>query len=143
MVSRAKLDGGLGIIDLKSQNEALLLKHLHKFFNKADVPWVHLIWEKYYSNGKLPNHTKKGSFWWHDILKLLDKFKGLASAVIGNGASCLHWDDCWNGQSLKLEFPKLHSFVGRPATTLEKARLTNEISSLSLSLSLSLPSTAF
>jgi hypothetical protein len=31
MVTRAKEDGGLGILDLKTQNEALLLKHLHKF----------------------------------------------------------------------------------------------------------------
>jgi hypothetical protein len=47
----------LGILQLEFQNEALLLKYFHKLFNKADVPWVHLVWEKYYSNGKLPNHT--------------------------------------------------------------------------------------
>jgi len=64
MVTRPKEDGGLGVLDLKTQNEALLLKNLHKFFNKADIPWVHLIWEKYYRNGKLSNHVKKGSFWW-------------------------------------------------------------------------------
>lgn len=62
MVSRPKDEGGLGVIDLKSQNEALLLKNFHKFFNKADIPWVHLVWEKYYINGKLPNHTKKALF---------------------------------------------------------------------------------
>lgn len=62
MVTRAKDEGGLGVLDLKTQNEALLIKNLHKFFNKIDIPWVKLVWEKYYSNGKLPNHTKKGSF---------------------------------------------------------------------------------
>jgi hypothetical protein len=61
MVTRPKDEGGMGVLDLKSQNEALL-KNLHKIFNKADIPWVHLVWEKYYSNGKLPNHTKNGSF---------------------------------------------------------------------------------
>jgi hypothetical protein len=60
MVTRPKDEGGLGALDLKSQNEALLLKNLLKFFNKADIPWVHLVWEKYYSNDRLPNHTKKG-----------------------------------------------------------------------------------
>ena len=45
LVSRPKEDGGLGILDLRTQNEALLLKHLHKFFNRADIPWVHLVWE--------------------------------------------------------------------------------------------------
>lgn len=31
-------EGGLGVINLKTQNEALLLKNLHKFFNRADTP---------------------------------------------------------------------------------------------------------
>jgi hypothetical protein len=48
---------------IRIQNEALLLKNLHKFFNKENIPWVQLIWEKYYKNGKLPNHTMKDSFW--------------------------------------------------------------------------------
>jgi hypothetical protein len=30
---------------LETHNEALLLKNFHKFFNKADIPWVHMIWE--------------------------------------------------------------------------------------------------
>lgn len=71
MVTRSKEDGGLGVLDIKTQNEALLLKHLHKFFNRANVPWVHLVWEKHYTNGRLPNHVKKGLFWWRDILKLV------------------------------------------------------------------------
>ena len=37
---------GLGIIDLKTQNTALLLKYMDKFYNHADLPWVHLTWEK-------------------------------------------------------------------------------------------------
>jgi len=77
MVAKPKIDGGLGMLDLKTQNEALLLKSFHKFFfNKANIPWVKLIWEKHYSNNRLPNHTKKGPFWWRDILKLLHKYKG-------------------------------------------------------------------
>jgi hypothetical protein len=39
-VTKPKDKGGLGIIDLRSQNEALLLKHLDKFYNKKDTPWV-------------------------------------------------------------------------------------------------------
>jgi hypothetical protein len=62
MVSLPKTEGGLGVIQLQAHNEALLLNYLHKFFNKADIPWVQLIWEKHYAHGKLPNHTLKGSF---------------------------------------------------------------------------------
>jgi hypothetical protein len=40
--------GGLGTKDLYLQNDALLLKHLHKFYNKVDVPRVQLIWNTCY-----------------------------------------------------------------------------------------------
>jgi hypothetical protein len=43
MVTKSKDEGGLGVLDLRTQNEALLIKNLHKFFNRADIPWVHLI----------------------------------------------------------------------------------------------------
>lgn len=35
-----KEQGGLGVLNIKIQNEALLIKHLHKFYNKEDIPWV-------------------------------------------------------------------------------------------------------
>jgi hypothetical protein len=69
-------------------NEALLLKNLHKFYNKENTPWVQHVWEKHYNNGKLPNHTMKGSFWWRDILRLLRKFKGLATITVHKGDTC-------------------------------------------------------
>jgi hypothetical protein len=43
MVCLPKTEDGLGVIQLQAHNEALLLKYLHKFFNKADIPWVHLV----------------------------------------------------------------------------------------------------
>jgi hypothetical protein len=42
-------------------------KMKRKFFgrlgvSKVDLPWVKLIWRKYYSNGKLPGQRKRGYF---------------------------------------------------------------------------------
>jgi hypothetical protein len=51
--------GGLGIIDIQSQNEALLMKFLDKFYNHADVPWVSLTWSNLYSNEQI--HHKAGA----------------------------------------------------------------------------------
>jgi len=35
-------EGGLGVLNLRTQNEAFLLKHLHKFFNKVDTKSITL-----------------------------------------------------------------------------------------------------
>jgi hypothetical protein len=43
MICKPKKSGGPGINDFNMQNEALLLKHLHIFFNKEDIPWVQLV----------------------------------------------------------------------------------------------------
>lgn len=40
LAQRPKHKGGLGIKILCLQNDALLLKQLHKFYSKADIPWV-------------------------------------------------------------------------------------------------------
>jgi hypothetical protein len=59
---RPKRKGGLGVINQKSQNVALL-NHLDKFYNRKDIPWVKLIWDTYYSNGEIPHASgPKGSF---------------------------------------------------------------------------------
>jgi hypothetical protein len=77
-------EGRLGILNLKSHNDAMLLKNLHKFFNKADCPWVNLIWNSHYRGGNLPGHRPCGSFWWRTVLKLLDNFKSIAMAQVHN-----------------------------------------------------------
>jgi hypothetical protein len=56
--TRPKRKGGLGIINLRSQNIALLLNFLDKFYNKHNIPWVNLIWNTYYSNGELSQLEK-------------------------------------------------------------------------------------
>jgi hypothetical protein len=111
LVTRPKRKGGLGVIRLRLQNDALLMKYLHKFFSKEDLSWVQLIWRKYYSNGRLPGQTKKGPFWWRSMLKLLDTFKGIAQAHFGSGESILFWQDMWNGSILQHDYPQLYSFT--------------------------------
>jgi hypothetical protein len=38
IVMQPKEKGGLGVLNLRLQNDALLMKHLSKFYNRADVP---------------------------------------------------------------------------------------------------------
>jgi hypothetical protein len=46
-----------------------------------------LIWDNYYRDRKLPDYRLQGSFWWRSILKLLDKFKGIAMVQIHDGSN--------------------------------------------------------
>lgn len=66
------------------------MKNLDKFFNRKDIPRVSLVWEKHYSNGKLPNSIRKGSFWWRDILKLT-----FSTIQVQDGITCFFWTDNW------------------------------------------------
>jgi hypothetical protein len=109
---KPKRKGGLGIINLRSQNKAVLLKHLDKFYNKKDIPWVKLIWNAHYPHGQVPRaSTDRGSFWWKDVLKLCDMFRGIAKCNIGDGSIVLFWSDLWNGNILESKFPRLYSFA--------------------------------
>ena len=89
MVQKPKHKGGLGVINLRLQNDALLLKQLHKFYNHHNIPWVHLIWAKYYTN-KVPHGSRKvGSFWWKDILRLNPIYRNIATCALGDGSTIL------------------------------------------------------
>jgi hypothetical protein len=110
--TRPKKKGGLGFINLRSQNTVLLLKHFDKIFNRRNIPWVNLIWNIYYSNENMPQATKeKGSFWWKDLLKFIDTFRSVAQCVVRDGSSVMFWSDLWNGNLLKQKFPRLYSFA--------------------------------
>lgn len=111
----------MGILDLKTQNECLLMKNLHKFFNRSDIPWVHLIWSCHYSTNRLPhaNGPARGSFWWRDILKFLSKFKSFAVLTVRDGATCFLWHDDWNNAIHTLHFPELYSFCRNRLITLK------------------------
>jgi hypothetical protein len=49
----------------------------------------------------------RGSFWWKDVNKLMDWYRGLAMPVAGDGNTFLMWKDVWNNSLLAEEFPRL------------------------------------
>jgi ubiquinone/menaquinone biosynthesis C-methylase UbiE len=83
MICKPKTKGGLGIIDFQKKNAALLMKFLHKFYNKnLDIPWVKLIWESYYED-EVPHAAKAcGSYWWKDLIKLMDQYRGFTKPEV-------------------------------------------------------------
>jgi hypothetical protein len=89
-VQRPKAQGGLGVIDLVVQNKALLFKHLHKFFNKADVHWVYLTWKAHYTRALAPQaRNPRGSFWWRALCRLFDQNRAISKAVVSRGGTTM------------------------------------------------------
>jgi len=120
MVCDTKDNGGLGVLNLRTQNESLLLKNLHKFFNRTDLPWVQLIWNQHYHQGRLPTPgSRRGSFWWRDSLSLLDTYKGMALAIVRDGKSTKFWLDVWDDQYLSAQWPQLFSFAKNQNITIQ------------------------
>jgi hypothetical protein len=56
------MKGGLGVINLETHNNSLLFKLLNKFYTKIYIPWVHLVWNNYYANGRILVSSKKAHF---------------------------------------------------------------------------------
>jgi hypothetical protein len=128
---------GWGVLRLETQNKALLINFLHKFFNNNDLPWVNLIWDNYYLSRGLPGHRNIGSFWWKSMIKLLPNFKGLAHPVIGNGRSISFWDDQWSQNIPRQKFPELLSFVKNTKMSIKEAKEQDQFAGFSICLFLS------
>lgn len=130
LVCMPKKKGGLGVINLEFQNIALLVKHLDKFFNKKNLPWVQLIWNKHYSNSDKPPqaHKEKGSFWWKDIFRLIPFFRAFAQCTLGQGDTALFWKDKWTDSYLESEFPILFSFARNEDSTIQSFLQASELS---------------
>ena len=134
MLCKPKMSGGVGIVNFKRQNEALLLKHLDKFYNNSEVPWVQLIWFSHYQN--MVPHAEKlcGSFWWRDIMKLVNDYRAVSVVQPGRGNSFLFWSDKWlfNGscQPIADRYPRLFSYVLDPLKSAAEVYEAEDLSSL-------------
>lgn len=114
LVRRPKSKGGLGVINLSLQNDALLLKLLDKFYRKEKVQWVGLVWEKYDTDGVPHLARVKGSFWWKDILRLHVLYRGVAICIPNRGDTVNFWDDLIDGKNHSERFPNLFGFAKDP-----------------------------
>jgi hypothetical protein len=127
LVQMPKEKGGLGVIDLSIQNDALLLKQLDKFYRKVDVPWIRLIWKKYYSEDVPHLSREKGSFWWKDILRLNPVFRGIACCIPSKGDTIGLWEDLFAGVVHSHSLPTLFQFAKDPRISLYKLRISDPL----------------
>jgi len=69
-----------------------------------DIPWVSLVWEKHYKNGKL-----------------LHKFKTFTTVTIEDGQTCFFWTDNWMPQTPAVTAPELYSYAKNKSISVQKA----------------------
>ncbi|KAB2635258.1 hypothetical protein D8674_025792 [Pyrus ussuriensis x Pyrus communis] len=112
IVIKSKEEGGLGVGNLRNQNEALLAKWLWRFPKEPNSLWHKVIRSKYgmQDNGWNANPPLRGSSRspWKDISCGLQSFLQCCKFEVGNGERVRCWEDGWlEGGPLKEQFPRL------------------------------------
>jgi hypothetical protein len=91
-----KKSRGLGVLNLLSLNEALLMKNLDKFFNRHNLAWVNLVWDNHYRSDSIPLNYKQRLILVENILKTLHKYKSISKVQVKDGRSIVLWHDTWD-----------------------------------------------
>jgi hypothetical protein len=90
----------------------------------------YLIWNIYYFDGEVPHASKdKRSFWWRDVLRLVDWFRGIAKCKVGDETTVLFWEDIRNDHLLQQKFPILYSFAKNKQVSVVQFLVNNDIDS--------------
>jgi hypothetical protein len=76
----------------------------------------------------------KGSFWWRDVLKQVDNYRGVTYINLGRGDTILFWSDNWQLDGchtpLRDRFPRLFTFVLDEGLSAAQVYNTEDFSSL-------------
>ena len=115
-----KIEGGLGIKDLATQNHCLLLKFVHKLHLSDPLPWRDWILRDI--NCDLGDGLPDDSFLRHIVVAELQRYRAFTRVLVGNGTSTSFWFDNWLPDGpLYLHFPALFSHVVRPFYSVASA----------------------
>lgn len=96
-VCRPKKFGGLGILNSKLMNVALLTKWLWRLAQNESGLWADLLRAKYFPDGNLFTAKVKGSPFWNGIQAVKPAFTVGARFQVHNGKSTRFWLDSWLG----------------------------------------------
>ncbi|XP_051221392.1 uncharacterized protein [Lolium perenne] len=133
-VCKPKVLGGLGVMNTKSMNIALMVKWIWKLYQGAEGLWADLIRAKYLRGrdlyvGEVPTH---GSQFWNAIQKVKWHFKLGAKHRVRNGRRTYFWTD-WVLDGVPGEWRLRFRRQFGLAETVEWDNLCREVQGLPLS----------
>ncbi|KAJ4811538.1 RNA-directed DNA polymerase (reverse transcriptase)-related family protein [Rhynchospora pubera] len=131
-----KTFGGFGLLDLRTQNVALLLRWLWRLYNNPNSLWslfARCFYDKRDHNVPPLAWNSSGSFFWRDLFSFRFFFQLCTRSVIGSGLNTLFWYNDWGASclysffdsstpplcrliSLRNAVPVLHTLLPSPLT---------------------------
>lgn len=89
-IAKPVLEGGLGIRDLNSLNDALLMKYLFQVAAGENLPWVQIVKAKYLPQSCLwaSKREYQCTYFWRSIMRLRDKLILMIQWKIGDRLLC-------------------------------------------------------
>lgn len=109
--------GGMGIRDLRKQNNSLLMKWLWRYNEEGQALWKDVIRTKY--------GDAYGVGVWRTIRNLWPKLEANMYIEVGDGRRTKFWADAWNKQiPLKESFPDLFLICSNPDANINECWTT-------------------
>ncbi|WMV18045.1 hypothetical protein MTR67_011430 [Solanum verrucosum] len=122
----SKKEGGLGIRNLKIQNQSLLMKWLWRFASQEQALWKETIKARFgMENLWITNLSTQpyGSGVWRSIRNLWIKLFNKCKIKVGNGGRTLFWEDKWVDKvTLRNRFPILFNMSLQKEATIREMR---------------------
>ena len=114
--------GGLGFLETRAMNMALLAKWLFRIESGDSSMCINLLRTKYLGNcGVFQEKVKSCSFFWSGLRKVRDWYGYGKGMVVGDGKSTHFWLDVWRGDCpLKNRFPSLYRICWENEATVEE-----------------------
>jgi hypothetical protein len=122
-VCKPKECGGLGIINSKNMNVALMLKWIWRLYHEDEAIWVRVLRAKYASADDIfAGSGVGGSPFWRSLHKIKHLFKLGAAYGVVDGQRTLFWLDLWEGlQPLRDRLPSLFAICEDPMISVAQA----------------------
>jgi hypothetical protein len=108
--------GGLGLLNTKKMNIALLTKWIWRLYQDEDNIWSRVIRAKYPdANNLLQGSGQGGSQVWKNLHKIKHYFAMGAKFLVRDGGRTRFWLDWWIGDApLQASFPSLFAICDSP-----------------------------